>query len=60
VAREPYHFSIIKTHLTRQLTALFPSIEDEITLSLSETFDSANSGKKKKKHRLHSISDQCQ
>lgn len=38
VAWEPYHFSIIKTHLTRQLTALFPNIEDEITLSLSEAF----------------------
>ncbi|KAL4071903.1 cytochrome P450 [Scleroderma citrinum] len=40
VARNPYHFAIIKTSLTRQLTGLFPSIDDEITLTLSEVFGS--------------------
>lgn len=55
VARHPYHFLIIKTHLNRQLMTLFRSIENEIAFNLSEAFGSEDSGRPKKK-RNHTFS----
>ncbi|KAL4076615.1 cytochrome P450 [Scleroderma yunnanense] len=43
VALDPYHFAIIKTNINRHLTNLFPSIDNEIALALTEVFGSEDS-----------------
>ena len=56
VAQDPYHFSIIKTHLNRQLDALFPSFDNEISRALSESIHVIDTSRQKNQ-LLHSTNN---
>ncbi|KAG6333854.1 hypothetical protein ID866_5229 [Astraeus odoratus] len=45
VVQNPYHFSIIKTQLNRNLGVIFPSVDDEITIALTEMFPCEGGGR---------------
>jgi len=44
VLQNPYHVEILRSHLTRSLTSLYPEIRDEVSVAFDEVLDLRDSG----------------